>query len=56
VGCDERLAFGQPKIEISNQFHNLVDRFMVADIDERPVFFIMHQVDIAADEVAGLHV
>ena len=56
VGRDDGLTSRQRKIELTNQFDNVVDDFFVADIDQNPLIGVVHQVDVASKNFAGLEV
>jgi hypothetical protein len=45
---------GQRKIHFANQIDNLLDRIGVADVDQHPLVAIVDQIDIRADDMAGL--
>ena len=54
VRGDQRLALAEREIELADQLDAVVDRVLVADVDERPVGLVVDQVDAAADPPPGL--
>ena len=56
VRGDQHLAVRQREIELADQLDDLVDRLLVADVDQQPLGVVVDQVDVAAQALARLDV
>ena len=54
VRGNERLALRQREVQLADEFDDLVNALFVADVDQRPVTVVVHEVYVAADPPAGL--
>jgi len=54
VRGDDRPALRQRKIHVADQFHDLLDRVVVADVDQQPLVGVVNQVHVGPDHMAGL--
>src|SRR5208283_343400 len=54
VGGNDHLARGQVKIHLADEFHDLVNRFQVADVDEQEFAAAVDQVNVDPEPAAGL--
>ena len=54
MGGDQCPTLRQRKIKLADQFNDLIDRLLVADVDEHPVAVVENEIDTAADPIAGL--
>jgi len=56
VRRDECLALRKRKVNLTNQFNDLIDGIVVSNIDQNPFVFVKHKVNVATDHMTGLHV
>ena len=51
---DDRFAIRQRKIELADHFHDFIDGFIEADVDQQPFGLVVHQIDVATQPLARL--
>ena len=53
---DQCLASREGKVQLTDDFDEVVDGFFIADIDQNPLIGVVNQIDIAAKDFTGLEI
>ena len=56
VRGDQELALREREVERADEFDHLVERVLLADVDERPLGAAVDEVDVHPERPAGLEV
>ena len=56
VRTDECLALREGEVELANQFDDFIDGFLVPNVNQKPLIFVVDQIDIAAQNMTGLKI